>query len=129
MSDGDVLQTFRLFDRDGDGSIDKNELEEVLKALDPHTWTDENLDKLIASADVNQDGRIQFEEFQDWALSGGSDSRGFREAVQEFASPTSAYTRAYVDALSSTSHKPKSPKRYRDINVRDDNGLLCTVSI
>merc|ERR1711862_890320 len=36
-----ILDVFRKFDRNGDGTIDRHELELLLKALDPDTWTPE----------------------------------------------------------------------------------------
>ncbi|CAK8694280.1 unnamed protein product [Clavelina lepadiformis] len=53
---------FKVFDKDGNGFIDRDELREVVRSItgDP---TEEELDKLFEEADLNGDGRIDFKEF------------------------------------------------------------------
>ena len=53
---------FNSFDSDGGGSIDSSELESVLKSLGQEATQDE-LDKLIAVADTDGSGDIDFLEF------------------------------------------------------------------
>ena len=50
---------FRLFDKDGSGSISQDELKKALGIEDQ----DEILSKLLEEIDENNDGEIQFEEF------------------------------------------------------------------
>merc|ERR1719157_33738 len=77
---GDVISTFRLFDRNGDGTIDREELEMVLKLLDPQMWTDANVEKLLKGADANGDGVVQYEEFIGWTFGGCVGSHSMRQA-------------------------------------------------
>eukprot|EP00929_Paragymnodinium_shiwhaense_P114258 TRINITY_DN825_c0_g2_i1.p1 TRINITY_DN825_c0_g2~~TRINITY_DN825_c0_g2_i1.p1 ORF type:complete len:750 (-),score=267.75 TRINITY_DN825_c0_g2_i1:151-2400(-) len=63
-----VLETFKEFDKDGNGSITKEELSSVLICLDPGYWDEDNIDALLAHVDTNRDGVIGFEEFCAWVL-------------------------------------------------------------
>ena len=55
-------EAFNSFDEDGGGSIDTGELQAVLKSLGQEA-TQEELDKLIAVADTDGSGDIDFLEF------------------------------------------------------------------
>jgi len=61
--DEKVLEAFQKFDADGSGSISRDELGEVLKALDPEDWDNESVDELLAAADKNGDGELSVKEF------------------------------------------------------------------
>lgn len=63
-----VAEQFRQYDIIGDGTVDRAELAQVLRQLDPDVWPDERVDKLLTAMDVGSDGRIQYEEFIDWAF-------------------------------------------------------------
>lgn len=62
----DTTLVMKLFDVNRDGSISVSELENVLSALDPDSWTPERLRGLIATFDKNGDGDLQFTEFWGW---------------------------------------------------------------
>ena len=68
MPEEAVLEAFKKFDKDGNGSISREELIEVLRALDPDDWDDNSVDHLLASADANGDGALQIEEFLRWVF-------------------------------------------------------------
>jgi hypothetical protein len=55
-------KAFSLFDKDGDGSISKEELACVMRSLNEKT-TDKELQNMMDSVDVNRDGQIDFPEF------------------------------------------------------------------
>ena len=57
-----MRETFKFFDRNSDGAIDRWELAKVLVDLGQHP-SDAALDKIIAEVDDNRDGRIDFKEF------------------------------------------------------------------
>jgi len=54
---------FRMFDKDGEGTISAEEIREVLCFGDQNTLTIEAVDAIIKQVDENGDGEIQFEEF------------------------------------------------------------------
>ena len=55
-------EAFNAFDKDGGGSIDKEELLELFKSLG-QTPTDDEIDKMVKAADTDGNGTIDFEEF------------------------------------------------------------------
>eukprot|EP00933_Yihiella_yeosuensis_P044647 TRINITY_DN3990_c0_g1_i1.p1 TRINITY_DN3990_c0_g1~~TRINITY_DN3990_c0_g1_i1.p1 ORF type:complete len:167 (-),score=41.87 TRINITY_DN3990_c0_g1_i1:110-610(-) len=63
-----ILEAFKQWDVDGDGSISKTELERVLVILNP-SFTKKELNKMMKAADKNRDGNIDYEEFVDWLYS------------------------------------------------------------
>ena len=57
-----IVQSFNFFDVNDDGHITKDELEQLLK-LDNADLTDDVLEYIIQQVDVNNDGKVSFEEF------------------------------------------------------------------
>ncbi|XP_042466648.1 calmodulin-like protein 3 [Zingiber officinale] len=62
MDPSELKRVFQMFDRDGDGSITKEELQESLKNLGIQT-AEEELAAMIEKIDANGDGRVDVEEF------------------------------------------------------------------
>nr|SVE76887.1 EOG090X02HV [Daphnia lumholtzi]SVE78113.1 EOG090X02HV [Daphnia lumholtzi] len=58
----DLVAAFRVFDRDKNGFITKDELRLAMELID-ESMTEEGLNELIKMADVDKDGRINYEEF------------------------------------------------------------------
>jgi calmodulin len=58
----EVINAFRVFDKDGSGLIGSNELRQVMTTLGD-VLTDEEADEMIREADVDGDGYINYEEF------------------------------------------------------------------
>merc|ERR1719242_646838 len=61
--DTEIEQTFKVFDKNGDGKITFDELKEVLTELGEEV-TDKDVMDMIKDADLNGDGAIDFEEFK-----------------------------------------------------------------
>eukprot|EP00927_Polykrikos_kofoidii_P049609 TRINITY_DN43649_c0_g1_i1.p1 TRINITY_DN43649_c0_g1~~TRINITY_DN43649_c0_g1_i1.p1 ORF type:complete len:298 (+),score=74.32 TRINITY_DN43649_c0_g1_i1:133-1026(+) len=61
-----VLAVFQRFDLNGDGTIERIELEQVLRKLDPIVWTDTRVQALMEASDINKDGKLDLEEFIAW---------------------------------------------------------------
>lgn len=60
--DAELLEAFRIFDRNGDGFITKEELRQALLNLGERL-TDEELDRMMADADTDGNGLIDYPEF------------------------------------------------------------------
>merc|ERR550532_161576 len=58
----ELIEAFRVFDRDGNGQISPAELRHVMSNLGEKLGEDE-IEKMIADADDNGDGQINYEEF------------------------------------------------------------------
>ena len=53
---------FRKYDKSDNGSITKHQLSTALREIDP-SFTDREIDVLFTIIDLNQSGRIEFDEF------------------------------------------------------------------
>ena len=56
-------EVFHVFDRDGDGLIDKADLRKILKELGEQISDDDPIDELIKLTDEDGDGKITKAEF------------------------------------------------------------------
>ena len=67
MNDDDpksqMMETFRIFDRDGNGFVSKSDLKEVMHFLGEDLNEDE-LDEIIKDWDEDGDGQLNYEEFE-----------------------------------------------------------------
>ncbi|KAE9587207.1 hypothetical protein Lal_00004456 [Lupinus albus] len=62
----DLVETFKVFDMNGDGFISSQELECVLKRLG--LWNGKDCRSMICFYDTNFDGQLDFEEFKNMML-------------------------------------------------------------
>jgi Ca2+-binding EF-hand superfamily protein len=60
--ESELLKAFMYFDKNGDGSVDKEELREALKSNGFDKLTDDEVDELFAEADADDNGRINYQE-------------------------------------------------------------------
>jgi Ca2+-binding EF-hand superfamily protein len=58
----EMLEAFKVFDIDGNGSITSDELRQIFLNLG-EKLTDEEIDDMIKVADVDGDGEINYQEF------------------------------------------------------------------
>lgn len=58
----DLIAAFRVFDRDGNGYITKDELKTAMDMIG-ESVTDLQLNEMLAIADIDHDGKINYEEF------------------------------------------------------------------
>jgi len=56
-----LYEAFKQFDKDGDGSIDRNELRQLLQRC--KGFKEEDVDKVLNDCDRDGDGKIDFDEF------------------------------------------------------------------
>ena len=57
-----MRRIFNMFDQDGNGSIDKTEMKTILEEMGK-VFTDEEVEKMIALADTDHSGTLEYEEF------------------------------------------------------------------
>ena len=62
-----IVFPFRVFDRNGDGYISKAEFKHCMMHFGEQ-FTDEEVEEMIAEADTNNDGKIDYEEFSKMIL-------------------------------------------------------------
>eukprot|EP00116_Pleurobrachia_bachei_P018529 sb/3478791/ len=58
----DFIEAFKFFDKDGDGYISRSELRTIMNTVDG-TLAESDIEEMVREADVNGDGKIDFEEF------------------------------------------------------------------
>ncbi len=61
-SEEEVLEAFKVFDKDGNGFISAAELRHIMTNLG-EKLSDEEVDEMIREADIDGDGQINYEEF------------------------------------------------------------------
>ncbi|KAF1804504.1 hypothetical protein V8B55DRAFT_1499840 [Mucor lusitanicus] len=61
-TENDLLEAFKVFDKDQDGSITQDELRSVMSNLGQKLSSQE-LDEMIKEADIDGDGKINYKEF------------------------------------------------------------------
>ena len=61
--DEDIAQSFKVFDRDGDGLITEDELQITMNNLG-EPMNEHQVKAMIAEADLDGDGKINLREFQ-----------------------------------------------------------------
>eukprot|EP00761_Pharyngomonas_kirbyi_P009516 gb/GECH01009532.1/.p1 GENE.gb/GECH01009532.1/~~gb/GECH01009532.1/.p1 ORF type:complete len:150 (+),score=54.30 gb/GECH01009532.1/:1-450(+) len=61
-SEDEIMEAFKVFDRNGNGFISAAELRHVVTTLG-EKLTDEEADEMLKEADVDNDGQINYEEF------------------------------------------------------------------
>ncbi|XP_022333553.1 neo-calmodulin-like [Crassostrea virginica] len=61
-TDDDLLEAFRVFDRDGDGHISTTELRMVMLNIG-EKMSEEEVENMIKEADEDGDGQVNYDEF------------------------------------------------------------------
>nr|2M97_A Chain A, Optimized Ratiometric Calcium Sensor [Opsanus tau] len=61
-SEEELSECFRIFDKDGNGFIDREEFGDIIR-LTGEQLTDEDVDEIFGDSDTDKNGRIDFDEF------------------------------------------------------------------
>jgi len=69
----ELVEAFKVFDRDGNGFINSAELRHVMTNLG-EKLEDEEIDEMLREADVDGDGQVNYEEFVKMMMAGGPPS-------------------------------------------------------
>jgi calmodulin len=80
LCNGVVKDTFKKYDKDNGGNIDKNELQALSTELGRPLTIDE-LGEALLDLDLNKDGVIDFNEFKRWWFSGFKSYSGTRRTL------------------------------------------------
>jgi calcium-dependent protein kinase len=72
MAEDVCWQAFRIFDRNGDGKISKQEIKDVLQDDSVQTEFAKTLDQLMKEVDTNGDGEVDFQEFMQMMRGGNA---------------------------------------------------------
>jgi hypothetical protein len=62
-SEAEIRYAFEVFDKDGSGTLSRDELMEIFTAMGPDALTEEQAEQMITSFDVNGDGELSLDEF------------------------------------------------------------------
>ena len=58
----EVLKAFKVFDKEGNGLININELKDIMLSMG-NNWSENEINEMFAEADIDMDGYINYEEF------------------------------------------------------------------
>lgn len=62
-SDDAIRQAFRVFDKNGDNYINRDEIRTAMNNLGENV-TEKEVDEMLSCMDINKDGKVSFEEFK-----------------------------------------------------------------
>lgn len=85
--ENDLKIAFNKFDKDGSGSIDKDELAELSKELGAEL-TEDQLTNALKDLDLNGDGVIDIDEFSRWYFSGMKPYSGLKRSLLSIGKST-----------------------------------------
>jgi len=77
---GEILKAFQAFDKNGDGTVSREELTALLQTLDKKAWTERKITALLRAVDKDHNGKIDYDEFVRWMMATASTDKD-RKAV------------------------------------------------
>eukprot|EP01059_Diplonema_ambulator_P027940 TRINITY_DN46623_c0_g1_i1.p2 TRINITY_DN46623_c0_g1~~TRINITY_DN46623_c0_g1_i1.p2 ORF type:complete len:162 (+),score=58.40 TRINITY_DN46623_c0_g1_i1:92-577(+) len=64
LTDEDIKECFNLYDTDGSGYLDKEEVRFALRSLGWEQVSDKDVNEFMSAADASNDGKISLDEFE-----------------------------------------------------------------
>ena len=58
----EVLKAFKVFDKEGNGLININELKDIMLNMG-NNWSENEINEMFAEADIDMDGYLNYEDF------------------------------------------------------------------
>ena len=58
----EVLKAFKVFDKEGNGLININELKDIMLSMG-NNWSENEINEMFAEADIDMDGYLNYEDF------------------------------------------------------------------
>ncbi|KAF8085914.1 hypothetical protein N665_0642s0010 [Sinapis alba] len=80
----EILQAFKLIDRDNDGAVSRHDLESLLTRLGPDPLTEEEINVMLKEVDCDGDGTIRLEKLASRVVSSDDQSRDANEMRETF---------------------------------------------
>ena len=87
LEDGKISEcreVFNLFDKTGDGIIDKNELPDLMRAMNVDPADDGEVREWMNRVDKNRTGKVEFEEFLELFAAFAKEEDPEKELVEAF---------------------------------------------
>ena len=79
----ELQDVFDQFDKDKDGKISAKELENAMQSMG-QTPTGEEINEMMREVDLNQDGKIDFDEFMSLMIKSSPDTQTEEEVINAF---------------------------------------------
>ena len=58
----EVIKAFKVFDKEGNGLININELKDIMLSMG-NNWSENEINEMFAEADIDMDGYLNYEDF------------------------------------------------------------------
>lgn len=122
ISKEQVKEAFDLFDADGSGTIDRDELRVLCFSLG-RTMTDEQLEQAFEELDADGNGSIEYSELEAFILEGEDQDEGSAPALLRLALRKQLLAAKAKDVMSRLgSSSANAPKGTMDINIGVSSG-------
>ncbi|XP_033755642.1 calmodulin-A-like isoform X2 [Pecten maximus] len=125
----DLREAFRLFDKDGDGSITTDELGTVMRNLGQYPNTDE-LNMMLKEIDIDGDGTFSFEEFvQVMANMGGISEQSEEDEEEELRQAFRVFDKTGCGYISASDLRAVLQCMGEDLTEEEIDEMIAEVDI
>ena len=121
-------EAFRLFDKDGSGSITRDEIKEAFRSVIADTGEElpeDEIDYMIKEFDVDGDGTIDFEEFKNYMTQGdeGRQANAINKLAKGFSK---SHSRTNLSGAPADAPAPEAPVTI-NATTRKEKHSICTI--